>query len=702
MSNLLWRRGQTSPLHEDVNREMSIKDYLTQGLGQAVKVLQERHINSDEFVHSDDCSDHICNYIEAIFIHGLKDTFFEKVSAILSSKHDKPPQPNFWPFLLVFSHKDLISQINRLSRINTDIGRCRAWIRIALNDGLLESYLAVMVADKSSLEYYYKATAYLRDPEQPDIVRKYIEGLGVLQFKLACNSHMLNVWGLCSISFAGLWSYPVAPEPVVTGLDIASCLDDDGNTLTPGSKRKQKITTDTQQNPQNPEPAREIIFRPATLPRKVPSAEVTEESSSQSSCPDPPPPIPEDMLLHTQQNPEEQIQDIPKETAEDLIERIDTPETNLDLGAQDSLLEIGNSLLVKTGWSSSLDDTGCSSVSTTGTVTTPGDPESYKALLHSYNTLDGTVIRTPNFNQMFDSIAPETWRCQDRESQTSPEEKDIMQGMDFEIIPRSYFVTSEHADERTRALFAILVKLCPEMGLDSQNYQCKGCSRPIGMIYGKARVCAYDGCYYCHECHENEESIVPAKVIHNWDFRKYKVSKHTKIFLQQIEQEPLFNIHEQNPKLYQVVDEAAEIMALRTQLGYLRAYLFTCRESVAEDLRKRIWPREYLYEHIHLYSLADLQLISTGALAQFLKPVITFAAKHVQDCSLCSQKGFICEICKVPKVIFPFELDITYKCNRCLAVYHAVCMTSSQPCPKCDRILQRKTDGNYSQEVDEV
>lgn len=42
------------------------------------------------------------------------------------------------------------------------------------------------------------------------------------------------------------------------------------------------------------------------------------------------------------------------------------------------------------------------------------------------------------------------------------------------------------------------------------------------IVYGKARVCAFDGSYYCYECHENDESVIPARVVHNWDFRKHK------------------------------------------------------------------------------------------------------------------------------------------------------------------------------------
>ena len=62
------------------------------------------------------------------------------------------------------------------------------------------------------------------------------------------------------------------------------------------------------------------------------------------------------------------------------------------------------------------------------------------------------------------------------------------------------------------------------------------------MIYGEFRVCTYDACYYCFECHENEEHVIPARVIHNWDLRKHQVAKHCKLFLLHIEEEPLFNI----------------------------------------------------------------------------------------------------------------------------------------------------------------
>ena len=42
------------------------------------------------------------------------------------------------------------------------------------------------------------------------------------------------------------------------------------------------------------------------------------------------------------------------------------------------------------------------------------------------------------------------------------------------------------------------------------------------IFVGGPRVCAYTKRYYCVECHVNEDSYIPSKIIYNWDFAKYK------------------------------------------------------------------------------------------------------------------------------------------------------------------------------------
>lgn len=58
------------------------------------------------------------------------------------------------------------------------------------------------------------------------------------------------------------------------------------------------------------------------------------------------------------------------------------------------------------------------------------------------------------------------------------------------------------------------------------------------------------------------------------------------------------------------------------------------------------------------FSPVALQVID-GKLAPFLSKVIKFASSHVFSCSLCREKGFICELCHNGQVIYPFQESAT-------------------------------------------
>uniref|UniRef100_A0A8C5R120 Pleckstrin homology domain containing M3 n=1 Tax=Leptobrachium leishanense TaxID=445787 RepID=A0A8C5R120_9ANUR len=211
----------------------------------------------------------------------------------------------------------------------------------------------------------------------------------------------------------------------------------------------------------------------------------------------------------------------------------------------------------------------------------------------------------------------------------------------------------------TTSFLGILTSLALERGLTAQSFKCAGCQRSIGLSNGKAKVCGYSGWYYCTICHVDDSFIIPARLVHNWDTSKHKVSKQAKEFLEYVFEEPLIDVQQENPLLYRHVEALAHVVRLRQQLKSLRAYLFSCRAVVAEDLRRRIFPREYLFQQIHLYSLSDLQQVVDGKLAPFLLKIIKFATSHVYSCSLCSQKGFICEICNNGEILYPFEENST-------------------------------------------
>ena len=52
----------------------------------------------------------------------------------------------------------------------------QAWIRMAINDGVLESYFDAMLVEPKLIRHFYQKTAYLRDPEHPGIFKTYIQG----------------------------------------------------------------------------------------------------------------------------------------------------------------------------------------------------------------------------------------------------------------------------------------------------------------------------------------------------------------------------------------------------------------------------------------------------------------------------------------------------------------------------------------------
>ncbi|ELV10106.1 Pleckstrin homology domain-containing family M member 1 [Tupaia chinensis] len=171
-------------------------------------------------------------------------------------------------------------------------------------------------------------------------------------------------------------------------------------------------------------------------------------------------------------------------------------------------------------------------------------------------------------------------------------------------------------------LLQYLVAIPTEKGLDSQGCFCAGCSRQIGFSFVRPKLCAFSGLYYCDICHQDDASVIPARIIHNWDLTKRPICRQALKFLTQIRAQPLIN----------------------------------------------------------------LQLIAEGVYEGFLKALIEFASQHVYHCDLCTQRGFICQICQHRDIIFPFEFDTTVRCAECKTVLHRSCQAvAKKGCPRCAR-----------------
>ncbi|XP_066296605.1 pleckstrin homology domain-containing family M member 1-like isoform X1 [Branchiostoma lanceolatum] len=876
----------SGPTEDEKAEHRVIKHTLSSQLSRTIKRLQQEHIGSDSAVRSGDHGNAICNVLEAIFLHGLKASFATKISGMFGSgKEEKGPVMSFWPFVMHFTHKDVVSQLNHLAHITTEIGQCRAWIRLALNDGLMESYAEAMLRDKDLLRSHYRSIAYLRDEEHPTIMKNHLQGLEGFQFQLSYNSSVLNDWGVSSLTLAGLWSPQQAPEAVTpTSPDVAmeategddptlpsqqaakevrqvrstrkgqrssrktvDILDPEGDpdpvessitmetgdtsteqilydgkrttpvestssgtqekdtsqvllrsaepssydsenavkeveaenevssgdsqgigkmqgvsaslqspdnvqTLTPSSQTFENVTNHQTQVSMDPTPASNSVATPSSavyqaagtvekvggytadneenlhLSRGVQSSVETQvvqhtlPAQSTFSLPlqtsEQPQGTQEKETRSETLTSQDMFYDIYSRSRTETEASITSPSSNDEgentvniaayspaqqasqqqeqtsaesMESEESVAgygSYGNSLGVRSGWSSA--GTKDSIPPDPGRHRAPSSSRgSFDSLLKNYSP-QGSLATTPGMQEILETLAgPDAGL----ESQLEPqepdnshlEESDELDREEFEVLPLGSSVTSGHADPRTKELMAQLTSIGREKGLDVQNFKCKECERQIGLIFGKYRVCNYDGCYYCEECHVNEEAVIPARIILNWDFKKHKIAHSTKLFLLQVDEEPLINLEECNPDIYTYIKEMSEVKTLRLQLKYVKAYLFTCNQSVAEDLRKRVWPKDYMLDRIHLYSVVDLLQVTSGQLQQHLKKVVKHATKHVYKCQLCSQKGFLCEVCNSPNPIYPFETESTVRCDRCKAVFHAKCRSENRACPKCTR-----------------
>ena len=80
-----------------------------------------------------------------------------------------------------------------------------------------------------------------------------------------------------------------------------------------------------------------------------------------------------------------------------------------------------------------------------------------------------------------------------------------------------------------------------------------------------ARLCSYTGMLYCPGCHTNSSAIIPARVLHHWDFARRPVSALAAEFLASIASQPLLCIGAVNPGLYARIPALSRAHELRSR-----------------------------------------------------------------------------------------------------------------------------------------
>ncbi|XP_076472493.1 uncharacterized protein LOC143301928 isoform X2 [Babylonia areolata] len=230
----MFSRGRAYQTVNDSQRHRKTREELTHQFHSSLKSLQQKEHVDGATIVSNEASNRLCSVLEAVFLHGVKDNMMSK---LVSYAHGTSTEIklNFWSVVKKFTHKDVIVQLKELSQINSDIGLCRAWVRLAINDGLVASYLASMMADTKTMRTFYHSWAYMLDYEQPDILRNHLTGLMGLNFRLSLNSSVLNTWSSRTIQLAGLSTDGPSLAPVIRA----------GTPTPPSSRRHSQLSTDS-------------------------------------------------------------------------------------------------------------------------------------------------------------------------------------------------------------------------------------------------------------------------------------------------------------------------------------------------------------------------------------------------------------------------------------------------------------------------
>ncbi|KAH0690371.1 hypothetical protein KY290_018609 [Solanum tuberosum] len=248
--------------------------------------------------------------------------------------------------------------------------------------------------------------------------------------------------------------------------------------------------------------------------------------------------------------------------------------------------------------------------------------------------------------------------------------------------------------------------------LDEQHYSCAGCYKNFDdgktriqelaqtMGWGKPRFCEYSGQLYCSSCHTNDTAVLPARILHLWDFNQYPVSQMAKSYLDSIHDQPMLCVSAVNPFLFSKVPALQHVTNIRKRIGTMLPFV---RCSFQRSIYRGVGSRRYLLESNDFFSLRDLIDLSKGVFAALPAMVETISRKileHIaEQCLICCDVGIPCnarQACDDPSsLIFPFQEEEIERCKSCQSVFHKHCFRRTSSCP-CGTQFKPELEGNTS------
>ncbi|GFZ17451.1 Phox (PX) domain-containing protein [Actinidia rufa] len=243
--------------------------------------------------------------------------------------------------------------------------------------------------------------------------------------------------------------------------------------------------------------------------------------------------------------------------------------------------------------------------------------------------------------------------------------------------------------------------------LESQHNTCAAChkhfddgkTRMLEFVqtlgWGKPRLCEYTGRLFCSSCHTNEIAVLPARVLHHWDFTQHPVSQLAKSYLDSIYDQPMLCVSAVSPILFSKVPALVQVTGVRKRIGAMLPYV---RCPFRMSIYRGLASRRYLLESYDFFALRDLIDLSKGPFAVLPVMVDTVLRKileHItEQCLVCCDVGVPCnarQACDDPSsLIFPFQEGEIERCRSCKSGFHKPCFRKIRSCP-CGQPL--KQDG---------
>ncbi|CAH8439001.1 unnamed protein product [Schistosoma turkestanicum] len=191
----------------------------------------------------------------------------------------------------------------------------------------------------------------------------------------------------------------------------------------------------------------------------------------------------------------------------------------------------------------------------------------------------------------------------------------------------------------------------------------------------------YDARFYCIDCHQLQQAMIPRHIIMSWDFSLKPVSQITHQFLSALHNRPVINLAKLNPMLYVTIPNLYLIRQLRRTLVLLWHQIMNCDGKTIEKLHERFHGRMYMLQNINaidVYSIEDLILVQSSKLEELLKNTIeNVALAHVRKCRVCRRRALICDFCgELNKPIWTYDFTTYKRCINpgCSKVMHIECL----------------------------